>query len=378
MSKQNRSWFFTVTKTLLKKGTRFLKGDFPSETTFRNLTDSVPFFDETSDRAKTDAQGLVYKATDAEAKSYDETDTGTKTKAVVPSQLPEVKNALSSDYYDNITSINDVPQFNNASLEVITATNALSYPNQNKRNIFVTRLSSGFKTWIMDNILPRLVKKGGTTGQVLAKASNTDYDLEWSNPVAGPPGPQGPAGVNGTNGTNGTNAYTYIAYADANDGTGFTTTFNVSKDWIAIRSTTSPLVPVVGDFAGLWKRYGASSLEDVNGVVLKTKVIEIGDWDMDADSSVNVPHGLADISKIRGVSVIIRCDAGTFQFENSEERKIWTLNSWSFGGNNMKAWITGIGDTSIGLQRDELGNFDSTAFNATTYNRGWVTITYVA
>lgn len=56
--------------------------------------------------------------------------------------------------------------------------------------------------------------------------------------------------------TNGASAYVYIAYADDASGTGFTTTFNSSKDYIAIKATTTAIAsPVVGDFAGLWKKY---------------------------------------------------------------------------------------------------------------------------
>ena len=53
-----------------------------------------------------------------------------------------------------------------------------------------------------------------------------------------------------------TDAYVYIAYADDDDGTGFTNTFNASKAYIAILTTDTEIVsPIAGDFAGLWKRY---------------------------------------------------------------------------------------------------------------------------
>ena len=47
------------------------------------------------------------------------------------------------------------------------------------------------------------VPPGGTTGQVLAKSSNTDYALEWVDPTAGPQGPQGPQGETGPQGPQG-------------------------------------------------------------------------------------------------------------------------------------------------------------------------------
>ena len=44
------------------------------------------------------------------------------------------------------------------------------------------------------------IPAGGTTGQVLAKSSNTSYDAEWVDPQDGPEGPQGPQGVPGQKG----------------------------------------------------------------------------------------------------------------------------------------------------------------------------------
>lgn len=42
----------------------------------------------------------------------------------------------------------------------------------------------------------------------------------------------------------GDSAYVYIAYASDDTGTGFTNTFNPSLDYVAIKSTTSPIVRV--------------------------------------------------------------------------------------------------------------------------------------
>lgn len=81
-------------------------------------------------------------------------------------------------------------------------------------------------------------------------------------------------------GAAGAAAFVYLGYADASDGTGFTLTFNSSKDYIAIKATSSPIAgPVVGDFAGLWKKYqgGTSAVTSVNSltgaVVLTTATV---------------------------------------------------------------------------------------------------------
>ena len=72
-------------------------------------------------------------------------------------------------------------------------------------------------------------------------------------------GAQGTAGTDGTNGTDGASAYVYIAYADDSSGTGFTLTFNSTKHYIAIKTTTSPIVsPIASDFTGLWVIYSGN------------------------------------------------------------------------------------------------------------------------
>jgi hypothetical protein len=69
-------------------------------------------------------------------------------------------------------------------------------------------------------------------------------------------------GAKGDDGGAGASSFTYIAYADSDTGTGFTTTYNASKDFIAVRTTTTAIAsPVANDFTGLWKNYkGAPGL----------------------------------------------------------------------------------------------------------------------
>ena len=57
-------------------------------------------------------------------------------------------------------------------------------------------------------------------------------------------------------GEDGVSSYTYIAYASDATGSDFTCVFDPALDYIAIKTTTSPLTtPLAGDFAGLWKNY---------------------------------------------------------------------------------------------------------------------------
>lgn len=99
---------------------------------------------------------------------------------------------------------------------------------------------------------------------------------------------------------------------------------------------------------------------------LREKVIDIGDWDMDATITVNVAHGLT-VTKIRTISVLIRGDNDTdyHDFASIENNALSSTN----------ASITAQ-TTNVNITRSTSGPFDSTAYNLTSYNRGWITIQY--
>jgi len=101
------------------------------------------------------------------------------------------------------------------------------------------------------------------------------------------------------------------------------------------------------------------------GVQLLTKVIEIGDWNMDVDATINVPHGLS-INSIRSVFILIRND------DNDLYTPLEHFNNGPVG-----AYDTGsfqIGSTNIVIRRES--EYDNVNYDATSYNRGWITITY--
>lgn len=86
-----------------------------------------------------------------------------------------------------------------------------------------------------------------------------------------PPVSSGGSGTPGADGADGEDAFVYIAYASDASGTGFTMTYDSGLDYIAIRSTTTAIAsPVVGDFAGLWKKYkgepGTNGTNGTNGI----------------------------------------------------------------------------------------------------------------
>lgn len=100
--------------------------------------------------------------------------------------------------------------------------------------------------------------------------------------------------------------------------------------------------------------------------VLNTKIIDIGDWNMDSSPwpSVNPVHGLT-LSKIRNISVIIRNNTGTqyydFNYLNNNETSHRSIS---------------VNATVVILLRADIGGFDNPLFNSTSYNRGWITIQY--
>lgn len=112
------------------------------------------------------------------------------------------------------------------------------------------------------------------------------------------------------------------------------------------------------------KYIDASAVESKVGI--KTKIIEIGDWNMDSDLGVTVDHGLgADFYKIRNIDVYILDDTGNNMYN------LLGLNGFTASG------ILGlISSAGIVIQRIVGGYFDNVTFDSTSYNRGWVFITH--
>lgn len=97
----------------------------------------------------------------------------------------------------------------------------------------------------------------------------------------------------------------------------------------------------------------------------KMLLVEIGDWDMDGTSQKTVLHGQTD-SKIVAFIVTIRddVDEDRYSFSNHEVNGTPT--------NNMLTCRSNAFNSSIVMDRKTGGTFDSAAFDATSYNRGWI------
>lgn len=100
---------------------------------------------------------------------------------------------------------------------------------------------------------------------------------------------------------------------------------------------------------------------------INTKVFSIGDWDMNTDHEVTITHGVTNLhQKIRGISVMIRNDAGSVIVE---------LTGQYYSDGSLGGQVT-LDSTTIYLYRVTGGFFDSTTYDSTSFNRGWVTIWY--
>jgi hypothetical protein len=136
-----------------------------------------------------------------------------------------------------------------------------------------------------------------------------------------------------------------------------------STDTLSNKTLTSPTVTGTLDAQGGIQTDGANTL--------KTKVIDIGDWNMDTTSTVSVSHGLGNpgFKSIRSVTVIIRDDNDAF---------VYPLDYGVSASDTTRQGYIGAWTTDISLKRLTGGLFDNTTFDSTSYNRGWITITYIA
>jgi len=111
---------------------------------------------------------------------------------------------------------------------------------------------------------------------------------------------------------------------------------------------------------------GADGYKIVSGFESpKNKIIDIGDWNMDTTLTKTVAHGLTQ-ADIRSVDVWIRDDVAAF-----------TYPLFYHGSGGSHAGYYKYGATTVDLTRVVSGFFDSATFDATSFNRGWVTIWYV-
>ena len=104
--------------------------------------------------------------------------------------------------------------------------------------------------------------------------------------------------------------------------------------------------------------------------IVRRKIVDIGDWDMDGTAILSVAHTIGDFKKIRSVQAFVRNDTDTLYYPLNTPDFLYT--GTAEGGVNY--WDTSI----VRLGRVTGGVFDSADFNATSYNRGYIVIEYTA
>jgi hypothetical protein len=102
-----------------------------------------------------------------------------------------------------------------------------------------------------------------------------------------------------------------------------------------------------------------------DGGVFKTKVIAIGDWNMDSTVFVSIAHGLTQ-ANIRSIAISIR--------NNSGDLRAFAINEIDdlLGGDSGVL----VNSSNINIVRKTGGVYDSSLYNSTSFNRGWIVITF--
>src|SRR5690606_22886004 len=94
-------------------------------------------------------------------------------------------------------------------------------------------------------------------------------------------------------------------------------------------------------------------------------VVNIGDWNIDSDISKAVAHGLPDYKKIRSISITIRDDSDT----------TYVQDNGYYAAQSRPLFVISTDATNITLSGTIA--LQTTDFDSTGYNRGFLTITYI-
>jgi hypothetical protein len=142
----------------------------------------------------------------------------------------------------------------------------------------------------------------------------------------------------------------------------------LSSELIAIHMTTSGTAFDGGSINIQYENPAPIVAEAVflSGTVQpNVKIIDIGDWNMDSTAQVIVNHNLT-LADIRNVSVLIRRDDDIIAYPLNHDDNATNIGGWFY-----------VGSGAVFMFRSDPGKFSDTNFNATSFNRGWITITYV-
>lgn len=164
-----RNWFFEVTKTSIKKGTRLRKDDIPTQSTFKELTDSIIFKTESEDRAKLDTENFSEQTSGHVTLATDE-------QVIANTVQPSNRSLVVSPHQTTTLSNEGVNLSGLAGFTGRILERVLNTAITTRKDYYLT-FSTAFKNWLT----PRLIPSGGLEGQILRKNSSTDYNLIWSS-----------------------------------------------------------------------------------------------------------------------------------------------------------------------------------------------------
>ena len=104
-------------------------------------------------------------------------------------------------------------------------------------------------------------------------------------------------------------------------------------------------------------------------VKLRTKIVDIADWNMATTSTKSVAHGISDFKKIVSVAARIRNDGNTV-YEPLDK-----VNTTTF---TLEGGVSTTGSASVILSRATGGFFDDSAYSTNPGPRGLMVVTYMA
>ena len=107
-----------------------------------------------------------------------------------------------------------------------------------------------------------------------------------------------------------------------------------------------------------------------DGKLIKTKVIAIGNWDMDTTDFVDIIHSLGtNWQNVLSVAAFVRMDDLT---------RFYNIARVTYTTGVINGAIASISSTFVTLVRTTGGAFDSASFSGTGFSRGYISITYFA
>jgi hypothetical protein len=120
---------------------------------------------------------------------------------------------------------------------------------------------------------------------------------------------------------------------------------------------------------------GAIKDQGAGALSLKTKVFQLGDWNMDSTASIDVTldTGANTMSKYLMINAMIRNDGDT----QTNKLDVYpnSATPTMAGGSGILIMYTG-GNTIARLYRGDSSVYDGTNYDSTSYNRGTLTVVY--